>query len=175
MISRSMRNVLFRGAFIFGIGLLLASCAGTPGPVVTVSGAMPAPGNYALADSGVDARPDWQGVVVKGLQNHGLVQGPRSSYLVQLALTERPAFVGTLQPDEKIRDRQRRPSARLAGKQIATLTVLITDTATGRELYRASALTVGRSDVDEVMVGRMADAILPSDDGNRPMGTHSRT
>ncbi|WP_129794521.1 hypothetical protein [Sphingosinicella sp. CPCC 101087] len=135
-----MRNTFSRAAAAALALILIGGCASTPPIETQSSGTLPAEGDFALAE-GVD--PDLERAFSTWAEGRGLRPAERPAFLVQLSVSERPAGTGLFLPDRDDRQWLRAPDLSRKRRPVSTLAISIADTATGREVFRASAIRRG--------------------------------
>ena len=159
-------------AYFLSAVLLVAGCASPYGMDVADAGRLPAPGQQLQVSAPAD--PLMQDKLMAALTARGFKVADPADYLVQIVASDMPGKTGIFLPDIAS-DAQEREwlNAPSRSKVIQTrrITVTLTDIATGREVYRASADEryrkgkAGSSDaLIEAVVNQMAerDAISPA-------------
>lgn len=134
---------------------------------------MPQGGTIELVGNG-NVDDAWQTAVLAGLTSHGFVRSDHGRYLVQLTASDLPGKTGLLAPDDSGEAKAEwlvAPSrSRAIGARVVTL--VMSDAATGREVYRIVAQQpqrIGKPDATD----RLSRAFLTELDGtasSRPAG-----
>jgi hypothetical protein len=132
----AMRKTFSRAAAAALALILVGGCASRPPIEIQSSGTVPAGGGFALADS-VD--PQLERAFSAWAEGRGLRPAEQPAFLVQLSVSERPAGTGLFLPDRDDRQWLRAPDLSRKRRPVATLGISIAETATGREVFRASA------------------------------------
>lgn len=160
MIKSKLRDHTHCLIALSGMSILLAGCAVSRAPIVTINGIPPASG---LIDAPIEAPTKWRQIVIGRLMQRGFSPSPDSHYILQVTLANRPAFIGLRQPGGADGGWIRPPNSRAKKKWTATLGVTIHERLTGREVYRASASILEGPKLTDASILRLIDAILPND------------
>lgn len=127
-----MRVLILSGVFFS----ILAGCATRPAITAAAAGTMPPPGSFRIL--GVDDAPsNLDTAVAAKLEAQGFAADAKGRLLVQTSQSEPPAKAGlTVAPPSD--DQWLIEPTGSKSRRIKRLVVTITDSATGKEMYRAS-------------------------------------
>ncbi|AJA07025.1 hypothetical protein SKP52_00375 [Sphingopyxis fribergensis] len=131
----------FRPLLLFLVAALSA-CASHPAIIAAEAGRMPDPRGYWL----VAAQPERSRVeaaLAAKLETSGFSADEKASLIVQVSLSEPPAKTG-LALDQSVELQWLLPPTRSKSKRTRRLVVTMTDSATGKEIYRAYGSEVFR-------------------------------
>lgn len=113
----------------------LPACATHPAILAAEVGSLPEPGGYRL----LAVHPEIsriEAAVVSKLEASGFSAEEKGALLIQVSLSEPPARTG-LMLDQGAAPRWLLPPTRSKSKRTRRLVVTMTDSATGKEIYRA--------------------------------------
>ena len=165
IVSGRLRGVVVALALL---GAATSGCASLPKVQVTGSSASPAlaPASFHLSSAGPVER-----LVSARLASRGFTEAPADAvaiYTVQCAYAVRPLAVGAYVPGDTpanapkavLASASKPPSWARHKRQAYSLVVDISETATGRPIYRARAASVARIDKASDLPALLAAAVL---------------
>ncbi len=140
-----------------GLALSLAGCAHTP-ELMHMEGSRPTSGTYMFLPSAGGERLAIQPLVGDHLQSTGLqYSAPEAIYLVQTAISRRPARAGAYVPSEQAKW-MRTPYRSSA--PLSLLTVTISNASDGTEVFRASSGSWSKRPLDMTLAAEMVANIF---------------
>lgn len=146
--------------------LLVAGCTSPYGMDVTAAGQLPEPGKPLLVSESAD--PLLREKVLAAMTARGFRVADPAAYLVQIVTSDTPGKTGSFLPypaSDEERSWLTAPASRKT-TQTRRITVTLTDIATGREVYRASAderYRAGKGDSSDALVDAVLSQIAAPD------------
>jgi len=160
-----MAYYMFKYIVSAAAGLGLAGCAHREN-LVHIEGALPSSGTYIFSPTSDKLLTELHPLVGEHLVRNGLKSGEAgASYLVQAALSRRPGSSGAYVPSEQ-RTWLRRPYRSASPKSQLTLT--LTSTADGKEVFRASSASWSKKPLDIKLANQLtAHIFTPENEPHR--------
>lgn len=119
---------------------LLASCASLPPVEIQGTGSWPPRAGYQINHDGTDLSSAFAAAIETELGARGFTDSQGPDYLVQIAGSDLPGKTGLFLPDARLEhdDQQQWLSSPTPARSIRTrrLVVTISETSSGREIYR---------------------------------------
>jgi len=131
---------LMMKAYFLSAVLLVAGCASPYGMDVADAGRLPEPGRQLQVSGPAD--PVLRDRVVAAMTARGFTVADPADYLVQIVTSDIPGKTGAFLPYTPSEAEERSwltAPSRSKAVQTRQITITLTDMATGREVYRASA------------------------------------
>lgn len=160
-----MAHYIFKWAISATLALSVASCAGKP-KMVHIEGSRPASGTFMFLPSPGAEWAALQPLVRDRLRSNDLqYRETNATYVVQTAISRRPARSGAYVPSEQakwMRPPYRSPSP------LSELTVTISTASDGKEVFRASSGSWSRRPLDIKLAAELVANMFNPEDPARP-------
>lgn len=161
-----------RKIVISACAMLVAACASTPAVVTETLPPGIAAGSPTFAVLPADAVAQSALAEVQArLQELGYRPSPKPDLIVSVALSGRSRKIGAFVPGacgDEAWEAQRRKPWLIGGGQVTTLDIRMTDSASGRTVYKGSAALRTDSEPSPQLIPRLVSSLLAVDPRSAP-------